>query len=58
LWKDVFTEDIFVVEGMQKGRHGVMFDGGRFSPAMDSATHNFHDWVATCVEQAREQTPA
>jgi len=55
LWKDVFSEDIFVVEGMQKGRNGVLFDGGRFSPAMDSATHNFHDWVATCVGQAREQ---
>lgn len=54
LWKEVFSEDIFVVEGMQKGRNGVLFDGGRFSPAMDSATHNFHDWVATCVGQARE----
>ena len=28
----VFEEDIFVVEGMQAGRLGVKFDGGRFSP--------------------------
>ena len=47
LWKTVFEEDIFVVEGMQKGRHGSYFDGGRFSPAMDGPTHNFHHWVAT-----------
>jgi len=47
LWKSVFEEDIFVVEGMQRGRHGTHFDGGRFSPAMDSPTHNFHHWIAT-----------
>ncbi|WP_136659300.1 aromatic ring-hydroxylating dioxygenase subunit alpha [Nitratireductor sp. XY-223] len=46
LWKTVFEEDIFVVEGMQKGRHGAKFDGGRFSPVMDSPTHLFHHWVA------------
>ena len=49
LWKTVFEEDIFVVEGMQRGRHGEHFDGGRFSPAMDSPTHNFHRWVATQI---------
>ena len=46
LWKKVFEEDIFVVEGMQKGRHAPGFDGGRFSAVMDSPTHCFHDWVA------------
>ncbi len=45
-WKTVFEEDIFVVEGMQRGRQGVMFDGGRFSPAMDGPTHAFHRWIA------------
>ncbi len=54
LWKTVFEEDVFVVEGMQKGRHGVLFDGGRFSPAMDGPTHNFHHWVASQVEKGRE----
>lgn len=46
-WQTVFEEDVFVVEGMQKGRHGVKFDGGRFSAAMDGPTHNFHHWVAS-----------
>ena len=47
LWKTVFEEDIFVVEGMQAGRQGVLFDGGVFSPVMDSPSHNFHRWIAT-----------
>ena len=46
MWKDVFLEDVFVVEGMQKGRHARGFDGGKFSPVMDSPTHCFHAWVA------------
>lgn len=46
-WKTVFAEDIFVVEGMQAGRSGQLFDGGKFSPVMDGPTHNFHHWVAT-----------
>lgn len=54
LWKSVFEEDIFVVEGMQKGRNGEMFDGGRFSPVMDGPTHNFHHWVATQISNTRE----
>ena len=54
LWKTVFEEDIAVVEGMQRGRHGLWFDGGRFSPAMDDPTHHFHHWVATQIQQARE----
>lgn len=49
LWKTVFSEDIGVVEGMQAGRSGHLFDGGKFSPVMDSPTHNFHHWVATQV---------
>jgi hypothetical protein len=46
MWREVFAEDVFVVEGMQKGRHARGFDGGKFSPVMDSPTHCFHDWVA------------
>ena len=53
-WKEVFKEDIFVVEGMQKGRHGMFFDGGKFSPAMDGPTHMFHEWVATQINQNRQ----
>lgn len=49
MWKEVLEEDVFVVEGMQKGRQGIYFDGGRFSPVMDSPTHVFHHWVASCM---------
>ena len=51
LWKEVFTEDIFVVEGMQRGRAAPQFDGGRFSPAMDGPTHLFHSWVAERMQE-------
>jgi len=54
LWKEVFEEDIFVVEGMQAGRHGGYFDGGKFSPAMDEPTWNFHHWIATQMVQQEE----
>jgi phenylpropionate dioxygenase-like ring-hydroxylating dioxygenase large terminal subunit len=46
LWREVFEEDVAVVEGMQAGRASPAFDGGRFSPAMDPPTHAFHRWVA------------
>ena len=51
-WKVVFTEDIGVVEGMQTGRGAPGFDGGRFSPAMDGPTHQFHKWVAARLSGA------
>lgn len=47
LWKGIFLEDVFVVEGMQNGRHGRYFDGGKFSPVMDEPTWVFHHWVAS-----------
>ncbi|MFD0916416.1 aromatic ring-hydroxylating dioxygenase subunit alpha [Pseudahrensia aquimaris] len=54
LWKEVFEEDIFVVEGMQAGRHGRYFDGGKFSPVMDEPTWVFHHWVASQMLKAGE----
>ena len=57
-WKNVFEEDIFVVEGMQRGRHGVAFDGGKFSPVMDGPTHCFHNWAARQLVEARAQENA
>jgi len=45
-WKEVLTEDVFVTEGMQKGRGAPGFAGGVFSAVMDSPTHCFHAWVA------------
>ncbi|MEM1431066.1 MAG: aromatic ring-hydroxylating dioxygenase subunit alpha [Pseudomonadota bacterium] len=55
LWKEVFEEDIFVVEGMQSGRAGPLFDGGRFSPAMDGPTHCFHAWAAERILSHRSE---
>lgn len=52
IWRDVFNEDVGVVEGMQKGRHGLYFDGGKFSPVMDGPTHGFHQWVARKMAHA------
>lgn len=57
-WKEVFKEDVFVVEGMQRGRHAPMFDGGRFSPVMDGPTHLFHDWVAARMSAYRARNKA
>ncbi len=53
MWYGVFEEDLFVVEGMQKGRAGICFDGGKFSPAMDGPTHCFHHWVASRMSDLR-----
>jgi phenylpropionate dioxygenase-like ring-hydroxylating dioxygenase large terminal subunit len=53
MWYGVFEEDLFVVEGMQKGRNGIYFDGGKFSPAMDGPTHCFHHWVAARMSGLR-----
>ena len=45
-WKDVMSEDINAVEGMQEGRNSPVYNGGNFSPIMDQPTHQFHKWVA------------
>ncbi len=45
-WKEVFSEDVGVVEAMQAGRKADGFDGGHFSPVMDESTHHFHRWMA------------
>ena len=45
-WKDVMSEDIKAIEGMQEGRNSPVYNGGNFSPVMDNPTHQFHKWVA------------
>lgn len=52
-WRGIFVEDLFVVQGMQRGRNAPGFDGGHFSPVMDGPTHLFHDWVAAQIETHR-----
>ena len=45
-WKEVMSEDIKAIEGMQKGRNSPVYNGGNFSPIMDNPTHQFHRWIA------------
>ena len=52
MWKDVFMEDIEVLEGMQAGRMAPSYDGGKFSAVMDYPTHHFHKWVAQRMMRA------
>ena len=49
MWREVFAEDIGVVEGMQRGRAAPGYDGGKFSAVMDAPTHHFHSWVAKAL---------
>ena len=46
-WQEVMNEDVGVIEGMQKGRSSPAYNGGNFSPIMDTPTLMFHKWVAT-----------
>ncbi len=45
-WREVFLEDVFVVEGMQRGRSSSGFNGGVLTPVQDPPTRNFHQWAA------------
>jgi choline monooxygenase len=45
-WQEVMNEDVSAIEGMQNGRKSPVYNGGNFSPVMDSPTHLFHKWVA------------
>ena len=45
-WQEVMSEDIAAIEGMQKGRASPAYNGGNFSPIMDTPTHMFHKWIA------------
>ena len=46
-WKEVMSEDIKAIEGMQEGRNSPSYNGGIFSPIMDNPTYEFHKWIAT-----------
>ncbi len=57
-WRGVLEEDLFVVEGMQSGRNGIWFDGGKFAPKMDGPTHLFHRWAAEALASRRKPARA
>ena len=46
-WQEVMNEDVSAIEGMQNGRSSPVYNGGNFSPVMDTPTLMFHKWVAT-----------
>jgi choline monooxygenase len=48
-WREVFQEDVDVVEGMQKGRASPGFDGGVFTPVLEGPSHCFHRWTARAM---------
>lgn len=43
------SEDVWVVEELQRSRHSPAFDGGRFSPHWDGITHHLSKLVAEAV---------
>jgi len=55
-WKEVFGEDVAVVEGMQRGRSSPGFNGGKFSPVLDNPTHYFHKWAAKRLIESTQTT--
>lgn len=55
-WKEVFQEDVMVVEGMQLGRSSPGFNGGQFSPVLDNPTHYFHKWAAKHLIESIQTT--
>tara|TARA_Y100001934_G_scaffold7102_2_gene9427 strand:- start:7189 stop:8355 length:1167 start_codon:yes stop_codon:yes gene_type:complete len=48
-WREVFQEDVDVVQGMQKGRASPGFDGGVFTPVLEGPSHCFHRWTARAM---------
>lgn len=45
-WRQIFDEDIMIIERLQQGRHSPGFEGGCFTPLMDAPSHHFSRWVA------------
>jgi len=50
-WREVFLEDLGVVQGMHLGRASPSYSGGVFSPVMETPTHHFHNWIAERMYQ-------
>jgi choline monooxygenase len=48
-WREVFQEDVDVVQGMQAGRASPGFDGGFFTPVLEGPSHCFHRWTARAM---------
>ncbi|MEQ8398529.1 aromatic ring-hydroxylating dioxygenase subunit alpha [Thalassobaculum sp.] len=53
-WREVFTEDIGIVERMQRGRASGAFDGGKLTAFHDGCTQRFMQHVARMVAPSSE----
>ncbi|WP_319419308.1 aromatic ring-hydroxylating oxygenase subunit alpha [Pleurocapsa sp. FMAR1] len=49
LWKITNEEDLETIERLQKGRKSPAFDGGCFSPALETTVHQFQRLVAKAI---------
>ena len=49
LWKITNDEDLETIERLQKGRNSPAFDGGCFSPALETTVHQFQRLVAKAI---------
>ena len=46
-WKNIMTEDLDIIQGMQEGRNSPVYNGGNFSPTLANPPHHFAKWVAS-----------
>ena len=51
LWKLTNDEDIAMIERLQIGRQSPKFDGGCFSPTLETAVYRFQQQIAQAVNQ-------
>lgn len=49
MWHDLNSEDIDVLERLQRGRRSPAYDGGRYSPWWEGPTHDFAGMVVEAV---------
>ena len=52
MWQDLNDEDLTILEQLQEGRRSPGFDGGRFSPYWDAASHRFAQLVVQEMSRA------
>ncbi len=55
-WVTVFNEDIGPCENMQIGRQSPGYQGGGFSPVLDTCSHHFHKWIGRQYQAAMAET--
>ena len=49
MWRDIFIEDVFIFEGIQRRHPSGQYDGSQFLAVMDVPKNRFHKWVAMAL---------